>query len=120
MQIRFWKNCRLSTVTFWVHWVVAAIGHMFVLVIPIGLINLFLNAYLDFWTKGLILGCFYMGLIYTVNHITSGDLGFCVLTDLENYFREKEGLEKASKRFVPRFYKKNKELCRLLFTRIRL
>lgn len=113
------ERFKKSKVIFWVHWLVALIGHIFVVIIPIGLFRLLWNSYLDFWTKGLILGCLYMGLVYTVNHITSGDLGFCVLTDLENYYREKEGLPKASKRFIPRFYKKCKEIYELVFNKLK-
>ena len=101
----------MSSTVFWVHWSVALMGHFFALTMPIGLCRLIWNTEtLDPWVKLFFLGVMYMGLVYSINHITSGDSGFCILTDLENIYREKEGLPKASKRFVPRFYKKNREL----------
>lgn len=95
-----------SQLTFWAHFLVATIGHLFLIIIPVGLFKLLWNTYLDFWTKGLILGTLYIGIIYSVNHISSGDLGFCWLTYLENYYREQEHLPQVSKRFMPRYYKK--------------
>lgn len=110
-------NVRMSKLVFMLHWLVAFAGHMFLIIMPIGLFRLlFNNETLDFWIKGFMLGVMYMGMIYTVNHITNSQ-GFCVLTDLENFYRQKEGLPLASKRFVPRFYKSclflwNKIFCR--------
>lgn len=100
------SNEKLVKLIFLIHCVVALMGHLFVVIMPIGLIQLILNNYMDFWTKGLILGCLYMGMIYTINHISSGDFGFCILTNLENFYRQKAGLPLlTSNRFLPRFYK---------------
>jgi hypothetical protein len=97
-------NVKMSKLIFALHWVVAFTGHIFLIIMPIGLFRLlFNNETLDFWVKGFLLGVMYMGMIYTVNHVSNSQ-GFCVLTDLENFYREKEGLPQAPKRFVPRFY----------------
>ena len=96
---------RKSKLIFYVHCLVALLGYIFAVLVPISLVKLLCNSYLDFWTKVLFLGLLYSSLIYIVNHLSSGDYGFCVLTFIENNFREKEGLPKVSNRFILRFNK---------------
>lgn len=97
---------RWSQVVFALHWLVALVGHLFLIIMPIGLFRLlFANETLDLWVKGFLLGIMYMSGIYAVNHVTNSE-GFCVLTSLENACRKREGLPPAPKRFVPRFYDK--------------
>lgn len=108
---------QMSKLVFGVHWLVAAAGHVFLVIMPIGLFRLlFSNETLDFWVKGFLLGTMYMGMVFTVNHVGNHE-GFCILTDLENFYRSKEGLPLASKRFVPRFHKSCKNLWNKVFKR---
>lgn len=120
MRPSFWKTIKVSSIVFWCHWLVALTGHLLAVTMPIGLFRLlWIQEIIDPWVKLFLLGVFYMGLLYTVNHVTHSD-GFCILTDLENFYREKEGLLPASKRFVPRFYRKNRELWRYLKAHLKL
>ena len=97
---------RLSQIVFAAHWLVALVGHLFLIIMPVGLFRLlFENDTLDLWVKGFLLGVMYMSGIYAVNHVTNSE-GFCVLTSLENACRKREGLPPVPKRFVPRFYVK--------------
>jgi hypothetical protein len=114
MQTSFWKTIKVSSAIFWTHWLVAVMGHVFIVLMPIGAIQLIIeNNNLGFFVKGMLLGMLYLSLMYGANHIGNSD-GFCVLTWAENYYREKEGLPHASKRFVHRFYRKNRELWQVL------
>lgn len=107
----------MSQLVYATHWLVAALGHVFLIIMPIGLYRLmFSTEVLDFWVKGFLLGTMYIGMIYGVNHIGNHE-GFCLLTNLENYYREKEGLNPAPKRFVPRFHKSCKNLWNRIFKR---
>lgn len=90
---------------FFLHCLVALLGYAFMVIMPIGLFRLIVGTEsLDFWVKGFLLGTMYMGMLYTANHLGNAE-GFCLLTDLENYYRKQEGLSQAPKRFVPRFNK---------------
>ena len=90
---------------FLLHCLIAIIGHVFALLVPIGMVNLLLlNNTLDFWAKTVVLGAAFYSAIYGVNHVSNSE-GFCALTHAENHYRRKEGLPLAPIRFVPRFYK---------------
>lgn len=79
---------------------------------PIGVVRLILaDDSMDFWVKGLFLGTVYFATTYGINHITNSQ-GFCVLTSLENYYREKANMPRASARFIPRFHKAVKNLLK--------
>lgn len=67
---------------------------------------------LDFWIKGLLLGITFYTSMYAVNHVTNKD-GFCVLTDLENFYRKQAGLPTVGV-FTPRFYKKCRDIARAI------
>lgn len=103
---------QLHKLIFLVHCAVAILGHLFVVIMPIGVVKLILsNESMDFWVKGLFLGTVYFAAVYGVNHVGNSE-GFCILTHLENYYRVKVGLPEASKRFVPRFHKAIRNLFR--------
>jgi hypothetical protein len=89
---------------FLLHCLVALLGYMFLIIMPIGLFRLIISTVFDIWIKGFLLGTMYISLIYAVNHLGNAE-GFCLLTDLENHYRKQEGLPLAPKRFVPRFNK---------------
>lgn len=103
-------NRQKISIIFWLHFLVAAASHIFVILMIGGVCKLLLTTgALGFWEKGLLLGItFYTGM-YATNHVTNSD-GFCFLTDIENFYRKAEGLETVG-RFTPRFYKK----CRSIF-----
>ena len=89
---------------FWAHFLVAALSHIFAVLIVVGVFKMLLaSTIFDFWTKGLILGVTFYTAMYAINHVTNND-GFCSLTYLENYLRKKEGIEEVGN-FTPRFYR---------------
>lgn len=103
---------------FWLHFLVAAASHVFVVLIVGGALKMLLVAGgLGFWEKGLILGITFYTAMYATNHVTNSD-GFCVLTDLENFYREKEGIDEVGP-FTPRFYKKNYDICVKMMSTLR-
>jgi len=104
-------NTKMVTIVFWLHFAVALASHIFVFLMAGGIVSIVLGTpSLGFWLKGLLLGITFYSAMYAVNHVTNKD-GFCVLTDLENFYRKHEGLPLV-KEFTPRFYKQ----CRIIFT----
>jgi len=104
------RNNKLISIIYWTHFGVALASHIFVPLMIGGVISLVVGvSSLGFWIKGLLLGITFYSAMYAINHITNSD-GFCVLTDLENYYRKQEGLSTV-KEFSPRFYKQ----CRTIF-----
>jgi len=91
---------------FWLHFMFALVSHLIMPVMLIGAVKILFDSQLDIWLSGLILGATFFSCTYLINHITNPD-GFCVLTDLENYYRQQLGLSKVD-RFLPRFY----EMCK--------
>lgn len=95
---------------FWTHFMVALASHIFIILIVGGVFKLLsATSLLGFWEKGLILGVTFYTAMYATNHITNSN-GFCVLTDLENYYRKQERLPTV-KEFTPRFYSQ----CRIIY-----
>jgi len=94
---------RKIKLVFLLHSIIAVFSHIFIVLIIGGLIQLFMGfTPLTFWEKGLLLGItFYVGM-WGTNHLTNSE-SFCVLTDLENYYRAQAGLPKAGP-FMQRFY----------------
>lgn len=89
---------------FWTHVFVAAFSHVAVFLLVAGAFNLLLASEgLSFWTKGMLYGLLFFSGMYGVNHVTNQD-GFCILTDLENFYRGKEKMSPVG-RFMPRFYR---------------
>lgn len=103
------KNSTKISIVFWLHFIVAAASHIFVVLMIGGILKLLLSTGpMDFWVKGLLLGVtFYTGM-YGVNHVTNSD-GFCVLTDLENFYRKKENKPLVGP-YTPRFYKQSRKI----------
>ena len=94
---------------FWLHFLVAAASHVFVVLIIGGIFKLLLtSSALGFWEKGLLLGVTFYTAMYAVNHITNSE-GFCFLTDIENFYRRAEKIEQVGP-FTPRFYKKCRDI----------
>lgn len=99
------SNKTKISITFWAHFLVASASHVFVLLMIGGCIKLVLaTAALDFWVKGLLLGITFYTAMYATNHVTNHQ-GFCVLTDIENFYRRKEGMPEVDA-FTPRYYRK--------------
>jgi hypothetical protein len=96
---------------FWVHFAVATLSHLAGLAIACGLVALVATSVLDIWLKAMMLGLVFFVIMYCVNHITNPS-GFCVLTDIENFYRRKEGITEVGP-FTPRYYKQ----LRKMFTR---
>lgn len=96
-------NVTMVKIAFWAHVAVATTSHVAVFLLVAGAFNLLLASEgLTFWTKGMMFGFLFFSGMYGVNHVTNQD-GFCVLTDLENFYRKKEGMPLVG-RFMPRFY----------------
>lgn len=113
------KNSTKISIVFWLHFIVAAASHIFVILMIGGTLKLLLSTGpMDFWVKGLLLGVtFYTGM-YGVNHVTNSD-GFCILTDLENFYRKKENKPFVGP-YTPRFYSCCLSIClktKYFFTR---
>lgn len=103
------QNKQLISIIYWLHFAVAAASHIFVVLMIGGVVSLIVGVpSLGFWLKGLLLGITFYSAMYAINHVTNKD-GFCVLTDLENFYRKQEGMPTV-KEFTPRFYKQ----CRLI------
>lgn len=99
------SNEKLAQLIFLLHCGVAILGHVFAVLVPIGILNLLLvNTEFTFWPKAVLLGTTFFGVMYSVNHVSNTN-GFCVLTHLENHYRRQAGMPEAPIRFVPRFYK---------------
>lgn len=96
----------MASLIFWIHFVFAFASHILVPVMIGGAIYLLLTWQLGFWLSGLILGASFFSATYLVNHITNPK-GYCVLTDLENYYRIINSQHTVG-RFLPRFYAKLK------------
>ncbi len=95
---------KIVKLIFWLHWCVALMSHIFVILMIGGVFSIVLGTEsLGFWVKGLMLGMTFYSAMYAVNHVTNKD-GFCVLTDLENFYRVKADMPKVAE-FTPRFYK---------------
>lgn len=91
-----------SNLFFWLHFVFATIVHLVTPVMLVGLILLLVSSELGFFTSGAILGCSVYSLQFIVNHLTNPN-SFCVLNDLENYYRKDAGKPGVGS-FLPRFY----------------
>lgn len=103
------NNKKIVSVIYWTHFAVATASHIFVVLMIGGVVSIVFKApALDFWLKGLLLGITFYSAMYAINHVTNKD-GFCVLTDLENYYRKLDGMPTV-KEFTPRFYKQ----CRII------
>lgn len=98
---------------FWLHFVFASIVHVVTPIMLIGLVTTLINSELGFFTSGLILGCSIFSLQFIINHLTNPN-SFCVLNDLENYYRDEIGLPRVGA-FLPRFYTTWNNLVKLKF-----
>jgi hypothetical protein len=108
------KTSTAVSAVFWLHFAVAVASHICVVLIVCGSVALvFETQGLSFWIKGLLFGITFYSAMYAINHVTNKD-GFCVLTDLENYYREKAGMPLV-KEFTPRFYKR----CRAISSAVK-
>lgn len=94
---------------FWLHFIFAATCHILLPIMVVGVIKLLLTSSLGFWLSGLILGCTALSLQFLVNHLFNPN-SFCILNHLENHYRQEEGLPLQFDGFLPRFYKKCKEI----------
>ena len=97
-------------IAFWLHFTFSLISHLLAPVMIGGVIKVLWGSGLGFWVSGLILGVTFFSCTYIINHVTH-DEGFCCLTSWENYYRLQEEMEEVGN-FLPRFYKKCKELMR--------
>jgi hypothetical protein len=66
------------------------------------------------WDKGIIHSALLIGLtfcafVWGVNHVANPD-SYCWLTDLEKHYREVNEVEPCSNDFLPRFYRKCREI----------
>lgn len=96
----------LIKVAFWTHFFFALVSHLVLPLMFIGIIRLVLGfSNLDFFNSVLLLGSALFSLTYLFNHVTNTKNGFCCLTELENVYREMEGMKGVGP-FVPRFWKK--------------
>lgn len=108
------KTSSAVSTVFWLHFAVAVASHICVVLIICGSVALvFETEGLSFWIKGLLFGITFYSAMYAINHVTNKD-GFCVLTDLENYYRAKAEMPLV-KEFMPRFYKR----CRAIYTAVK-
>jgi hypothetical protein len=99
--------------TFWAHFAVASLSHVFVVLILGGLFRLAISASaFSFWEKGLMFGIAFYTAMYAVNHLTNSQ-GFCVLTDIENHYRSLEGMEQVGP-YTPRYYSKWRDILNSL------
>lgn len=102
---------------FWTHFLVALAGHV---VFPVMFMA---TVYLIFtWHQGIIvtlllLGLAYCALVWGVNHVTNPK-SYCYLTDLEQHYRKEAGVTLNSDAFLPRFYKKCKQILQKNFKEI--
>lgn len=104
----------MSKLIFWLHFLIATLSHIFIILMPLGVIQLVVdNDNLGFFVKALLLGLTFYSFMYCVNHVTNGE-GFCILNSLENSYRKKEGLSEVGTRFTPRYYKKWREVFKWL------
>lgn len=97
-------------IIFWIHFMFSLISHILIPVMVGGVVQVLWGSGLGFWISGLILSATFFSCTYIVNHITHED-GFCCLTALENHYRNKEAMEKVAN-FLPRFYKKCREITK--------
>ena len=97
-------------IVFCTHFIFSLISHTVIPVMVGGVVQLLWGSGLGFWISGLILGATFFSCTYIINHITHEN-GFCCLTALENYYREKEEMDKVNN-FLPRFYKKCREIIK--------
>jgi hypothetical protein len=103
MRLSSLTNQFIVKLIFAVHVAVATTSHIAVFLLIGGAFNLMITSEgLSFWTKGMLFGLLFFSGMYGVNHVTNED-GFCVLTDLENFYRKKEGMPLVG-RFMPRYY----------------
>lgn len=101
----------LAKATFWLHFVVGIMSYISVFFLVAGCISLLWSADLSFWTRGMLFGLTFFAAMYGVNHVTN-DNGFCVLTDIENYYRKLADMPKVG-RFTPRFTQTVRSLLKL-------
>ncbi len=103
MGLSRFTNQAIIKAIFWTHAAVAATSHVAVFLLVAGAINLVITSEgMSLWTKGMLFGLVFFSFMYGVNHVTNKD-GFCVLTDLENFYRRKENMPTVGQ-FMPRFY----------------
>lgn len=105
-------NQALIKIVFWAHMLVGFTSHVAVFLLVAGAFNLLIsNEGLSFWTKGMLFGLLFISGMYGVNHVTNQE-GFCFLTDLENFYRKKEGMPLVG-RFMPRYYAQMRKMLRI-------
>lgn len=97
------NNKTKIAIVFWMHFCVAIGAHLSGVAIVGGLISLVTTTALTFWLKALLVGIVFFMCMYCTNHLTNSQ-GFCVLTDIENLYRRREGIEEVGP-FTPRFYR---------------
>ena len=96
---------------FWLHMAVGTMSYVAVALMIAGAANLlFSSEGVSFWTRGLLYGLLFFSSMYAVNHVGNND-GFCILTDLENFYRAKASMPKVG-RFMPRYTASIKALFR--------
>lgn len=102
LSISSLTNRTIVKLIFYCHMVVGVLSYVAVFLLIAGAINLLISSEgISFWTRGMLYGLLFFASMYGINHITNDD-GFCVLTNLENFYRAKEGLPRVG-RFMPRF-----------------
>lgn len=80
----------------------ATVVHIVTPIMLLGLVKILISSDLGFLVSGTILGCALFSLQFIVNHLTNPE-SFCVLNDLENFYRKEESLPRV-RSFLPRFY----------------
>lgn len=96
---------------FWAHFAVGMLSYVSVFFLVAGCINLLWSADFSFWTRAMLFSLTFFAGMYGVNHVTN-DNGFCVLTDVENYYRKLADMPKVGK-FTPRFSQTLRSLLKL-------
>jgi hypothetical protein len=91
-----------SKIVFWFHFLIVTAAHLAAIALPISLIW-FILALDATWQLKTTISCvsFFVSVL-GINHVTSKD-SVCVLTTLENYYRNKENKASAGE-YIPRYY----------------
>lgn len=93
------------SIIFWSHFAVATISHFAIIATIIGMVSLVTSTIaLPVAVKAMLFSIVFFVGMYCTNHVTNHE-GFCVLTDLENFYRRKEGMPIVDA-FTPRYYRK--------------
>ena len=96
-------------VIFWSHFIVALSGHVLAPLMAIAALNQIFALNGGLLLSVLLLGLTFCAFVWGANHVADPN-SYCWLTDLEKHYRKVNNVNDCTQEFLPRFYKKCRQI----------